>query len=168
MITNHPFSRPSLLLLAASLVVAGSLSSTAAASDLASYPLLPDLPGADVRGEARILIHFQHDTPLVEVDGQLYALDGRALEIGLDDLDHVTLLFVAPPGTGMFVTEDGLWTEEIDPSATSELLAFDVFGSSVKSFVPEELGFELALPGQPAPTVPDVVIRPTRDDPDPR
>jgi hypothetical protein len=163
---THLLTRPSQIL-AALLVATWSLSSPVSASSRTNYPLLPDLPGADIRGEARVVIHLDQDTPLVEVDGQLYALDGRALEVGLDDLDHVTLLFVAPPGAGILVTEDGLWTQEIDPSITSKLLAFDVFGSSVPHSTPEEFGFEIGLPGQPAPTVPDVVIRPTDDDPDP-
>jgi hypothetical protein len=73
----------------------------------------------------------------------------------------VTLLFIVPPGSSMFVFEDGVWTQEIDPSTTSRLLAFDLFEW------PEEYGFALVEPGQPAPTVPDIVIRPTDDDPDP-
>jgi hypothetical protein len=164
--TNHHLTHPSLLLVA-SLAAASILPTPAAASSSTNYPLLPDRPGADIQGEARIVIHLDQDPPLVEVDGQLYALGGRALEIAFDDLDHVTLLFVAPLGSSVFVTEDGLWTQEIDPSITSKLLAFDVFEASGSGLDPVAYGFEVALPGQSAPTIPDVVIRPTDDDPDP-
>jgi hypothetical protein len=155
--TNH-ITHPTLVL--AAWLTASLSTNTAAASFTTSYPLLPDLPGADISGETRIVIHLDQDTPLVELDGQLYALDGRPLEVAFAGLDHITLLFVLPRDTGVFVTGDGLWTQEIDPSATSTSLAFDLFTT-------EELGFEIAFPGQPAPVIPDVVVRPTEDDPDP-
>jgi hypothetical protein len=156
--TKHLITRPALALTA--WLAASLLPNFSAASSATSYPLLPDLPGADIYGEARIVIYLDQDVPLVEVDGQLFALGGRPLELAFDDLESITLLLVVPLKTGVFVTENGIWTHELDPSIT--LVAFDLMvGES------DELALELALPGQPAPTVPDVVIRPTADDPDP-
>lgn len=166
---NSFITRPSLIL-AACLATASIQASPASAASGTIYPLLPDLPGADIYGEARLVIYLDQNEPLVEVDGQLYALGGRPLEVAFDGLDHVTLLFVVPRNAGVFVTEDGVWTQNLDPSSTSRMLAFDLpdmFGSTPPSSETEEFGFEVALPGQPGPTVPDVVIRPTEDDPDP-
>ncbi len=159
--TNHYLTRPFLLFFA-SLVMASVLSGPATASSNLSYPLLPDLPGADIQGEARIVIHLDEVEPLVEDGRQLFALGGRPLEIGFGDLDHITLLIVVPLGARVFVIEDGQVTDEIDPPITSEVVALDVYQKS------GEVGLAIALPGQPAPTVPDVVIRPTDDDPEPR
>jgi hypothetical protein len=156
---NNPFTRHSLTL-AATLVVASLLPDFASASSTTSYPVLPDLPGPDIEGETQIVIYLEDG--LVQVGRLLYTLDGRPLEVSISDLEYLTLLFVVPPGSGVFVTEDGSWTQ-LDPS--SRVIAFDVFDSSVPESLPGELEFEVALPGQPAPTVPDLVIRPV--DPDP-
>jgi hypothetical protein len=167
---NQLVSRPSFFL-ALCLVAASILPSPAAASYPDSYPVLPDLPGADISGQARIVIDLEQGIALVEVEGQLYALDDRPLEVAFDDLERITLLFVVPKDAGVFVTEDGLWTRELEPSRLSTLLAFDLFDAfeagALSPSETEEFGFQIALPGQPAPTIPDVVIRPTEDDPDP-
>jgi hypothetical protein len=156
---NNPFTRPSFVL-AATLVVASLLPNVASASTT-SYPVLPDLPGPDIEGETQIVIYLEEG--LVQIGRLLYALDGRPLEVSISDLEYLTLLFIVPPGSGVFVTEDDMWTE-LEP--TSRVIAFDVFDSSVSHALPGDLEFEVALPGQPAPTLPDLVIRPV--DPDPR
>lgn len=158
--TNHRFIRPSFLL-ALCLAAATILPSPAQASSAINYPLLPDLPGADISGQARIVIYLDQGLALVDVDGQLYAIGDRPLEVAFEGLDSMTLLFVVPPDTGVFVTEDGLWMDELEPSPVSRTLTYDL----VDPLIP--FGFELQVPGQPAPTVPDIVIRPTENDPDP-
>jgi hypothetical protein len=158
--TNHRITRPSFLL-SLCLAAATIFPSPAEASSATKYPLLPDLPGADISGHARIVIYLDQDIPLVEVGGKLYAIGDRPLEVAFEHLGYMTLLFIVPPVTGMFVTDDGLWMDEIEPSSVSRTLTYDL----VDPLIP--LGFELATPGQPAPTVPDVVIRPIENDPDP-
>lgn len=150
---------PLLTLLASALIIP-----TTASASASQYPQLPDLPGADVRGQARVLVYLDQEGSLVEVDGVIYSLGGRPLELAFDDLELITLLFVVPDGAGLFVTEDGVWTADLQPSTSSRMLAYDLFDTVPE---PGEFGFEVALPGQPAPTVPDLVIRPTDDDPDP-
>lgn len=157
--TTHIISRPSLLL---TLCLATTMvPSLAAAATATGYPLLPDLPGADISGQARIAIHLDQGLTLVELDGQLHALGDRPLEVAFDDLDRITLLFIVPQDTGILVTEDGLWIDELEPSAVSTVITFDLVDPLMT------FGFELTLPGQPAPTVPDLVILPTENDPDP-
>ncbi len=158
--TNHRIPRPSFLL-APCLAAATILPIPAEASPATNYPLLPDLPGADISGHAHIVIYLDRDIPLVDVDGQLYAIGDRPLEVAFEHLDYMTLLFIVPPTTSVFVTEDGLWMDELEPSTVSRTLTYDL----VDPLIP--FAFELALPGQPAPTVPDVVIRPIENDPDP-
>jgi hypothetical protein len=158
--TNHRITRPSFLL-ALCLAAATILPSPAEASSATNYPLLPDLPGADISGHARVVIYLDQGIPLVDVDGQLYAIGDRPLEVAFEELDYMTLLFIVPPDTGVFVTVDGLWMDELEPSSVSQTLTYDL----VDPLIP--FGFQLAVPGQPAPTVPDLVIRPTENDPDP-
>jgi hypothetical protein len=150
------------------LAAASLLPNLAAASSTTRYPLLPDLPGADIEGEAQIVIYFVYDDyhqiiPLVQVDGQLFALGGRPLELATSDLDFITLLFVAPRDSTVFVFEDGDLTQQLDPLSGSKFRAFDMVGPSTSGA--EVYDVMVAPIGQPAPTVPDLVIRPT--DPDP-
>jgi hypothetical protein len=159
--TNKYITRPSFLLVALSLVAAMILPSPAAASSATTYPLLPDLPGADISGQARLVIYLDQGIALIDVDGKRYAIGDRPLDVAFEDLDTMTLLVIVPTDTGVFVTEDGLWVDELEPSPVSRTLTYDL----VDPLIP--FGFELAVPGQPAPTVPDVVIRPTENDPDP-
>jgi hypothetical protein len=128
-----------------------------------AYPPLPDLPGADIPVGACIVIYHDH----IEVDGQPYALDGRPIDVPFDDLDRITVYFDAPPDTGVFVFTDGLWTQTLAPSPTGELLEFDVYPSTASRAEPEMFGFEFPVPGQRAPTVPTVVIRPISPNPGP-
>lgn len=152
--THHPITRPSLVL-AAWLVATCLLSNSAAAC-----PLLPDLPGPDIVGMADITIHLNPDTPpIVEADELCYALDRGMLELPIDS----TLLVVVPRGSALLVFVDG-WTQELVPSFTSEFLAADVFVVSV-SLTEADLGIAVVDPGQRAPTVPDLVIRPKHPDP---
>jgi hypothetical protein len=165
--THYLIARPSLAL-AAWLAAASLLPNPAAASSATRYPLLPDLPGADIEGETQIVIHFIYDAyqgyiPLVQVGEQLLALGGRPLELATSDLDLITVLFVAPRDSTVFVFEDGILTQELDPLSGSKFRAFDMVGPS--SSGAEEYDVMVAPIGQPAPTVPDLVIRPT--DPDP-
>ena len=93
-----------------------------------SYPLLPDLPGADIDGDAHVVIDL--DQHVIWVDGRPFALDDRPIDIEFGNLDRITWTFMVPP----------------DAEA----------GEIVVGITP---------PGEPAPTIPVVVIRPT--DPDP-
>ena len=124
-----------------------------------TYPLLPDLPGADISGQTYVVIHLDRDTPLVDVDGQLFVIGDRPLEIEFES--RMTLLIVVPEGAGVFVTEGTAWVDALVPSAVSQTLTFDLVDSSLV------FGFELADPSQQAPTIPDVIIVPTQSDPHP-
>lgn len=129
------------------------------------YPSLPDLPGADIRDQARIIIHLECETPLVEVDGQLYVID-RPLEVAFAEFDQLTFYLVVPARAGVFVTEGGTWTDSLLGSPLVEPLAYELLAEAVEANAHDPLGFEVMMPGQPAPTVPDVVVQPTDDDPD--
>lgn len=155
--------RPSLARAACSIALLGlALGWPSSASAL---PLLPDLPGPDIRDQQHIIIHLDRSEPLVEVDGQLRALGQRPLELAADEIDDITLLFVLPYGAELFISENGEWMDTLDGSAVSNMLAYDLRNrTSGESVV---FGFEVGLPAQPGPTVPMIIVRPTEDDPDP-
>jgi hypothetical protein len=115
------------------------------------------------------VIHLDYDEPLVEVDGQLYALGERPLELGRDELERITLIFIVPTGATLLVTENGEWTTSL-ASSSSAALTFDVpataFEAGMLGSEPISFGFELTFGGQRAPTVPDVVVQPSDGDPD--
>ena len=127
-------------------------------------PLL-DLPGPDIEGEPRIVIHLDQGRTTLDLDGLCYELHGRPLEVGFSGLDLITLLFVLPAGARLFVTEDDLWIDTLESSPWSSVVAFDLDHERLGAL--DDLGFEFVGPGQPAPTLPDIVLKPTEDDPDP-
>jgi hypothetical protein len=127
------------------------------------YPLLPDLPGADISGEAGLVIYLRDGRALIEADG-LYDLGDRPLEVGFDGLTEITLWFVLAEQsaeTTLFVERDGLWTDTLGLRGTELHYVIRPGGASVYSF-------ELADPGQRAPTSPDLVLVPIEDAPEPR
>jgi hypothetical protein len=117
-------------------------------------------------GETRIII-VDLEQGVMQEDGLTSEIENGVIEVPVGDLDLITVLFIVPPNAGVFVTEDGVWTETLVPSETSRLLAFDLIEPRVPASVPEEFGFEIALPGQSAPTLPTVVIVPTDEAPEP-
>lgn len=128
----------------------------------ASYPMLPESAGPDLSGEAGVVVHLQQHRGVVELGDCLYQLD-RPLEIAFEDLDAVALLLELhdefSTSTELFVSTAGtVETHTLDQ-------AFAVF-----SLTPEtsELGFEIAAPGQSAPTVPVVIAKPVDDGPPPK
>ncbi len=151
------------------LTAALALASTAGASTYdpnASYPLLPDLPGADIEGEASIIIHLNQGRAVIELDGQFYDVGDRPLEVDFAGLARLTVFFMlTDAGDGLFVTEDQLWTDTLDTSPRSHAIAFDIDIENDARFPVYE--FEVTTPGQDAPTFPDIVVKPTQDDPDP-
>ena len=129
-------------------------------ADYTYYPLLPDLPGADIRGEAGVVVLLSQDRVLVEVEDQLYELGGRPLEIGFDGPTQVTVLFELPddaPPT-LLITDSSGWTETV----TAHLGTFDYTLSPGDPSV----GVELATPSQAAPTRPDIILAPIEDEPE--
>ena len=119
-----------------------------------NYPPLPATDGdtPDVSGEAGVVLYLQRDRALVEIDGCLYQLD-RPLLIDVDPFDTVTLLVVLlepEDANRVFVSEFGEWTETLEsPGSFSYTLPRG-----------HEVGFEIAGPTQPIPTVPVVIARP--------
>ena len=127
----------------------------------ATYPSLVDLPGPDISGEAGIIIYLTRERAIVERDGCLYDVGDRPLEIAFGGLAAVTLLFELPDhpgGASIYVSEAEVWTEMLEPRG-------DSFAYVLNS--EPSLGFEIASPDQPAPTVPVVVAKPIDDDPEP-
>lgn len=126
----------------------------------ARYPRLPEVEGADVVGEPGVLVHLQHHRGVVELDGCLYELD-RPLEIDHDGLGVVSVLLELHDAGGtfeLFVSSDAA----VETHSLAEPFAVFSLGPSSPS-----LGFELAAPGQSAPTVPVVVAKPVDEDPPP-
>jgi hypothetical protein len=127
----------------------------------ASYPALPDTSGPDLSGEAGVVLYLQDDRAVVELDGCLYLAD-RSLLIDFAGLDFVTLIVELPDhavGAQVYVTNDAGWVETLDVSGST-------FSYAVG---PEHaIGFEIAAPGQSAPTGPVVVSKPSGGNPKPR
>lgn len=126
------------------------------------YPLLPEVEGPDLSGEAGVVVHLQHHRGVVELGDCLYQLD-RPLEIGFGELDTVSLLLeLHDEGSGsseLFVSEgEAFETHTIEGN-------FAVFAMSADD---SEHGFELAAGGQAAPTVPVVIAKPVDDGPPPK
>lgn len=119
----------------------------------ASLPPLPEADGADVSGDAGVVIYLHEDRAAVELDGCFYLVD-RALEIDASGLDFVTLLFELPERSSaqVYVTANGALLETLD--ASGPMLSYVMDGSL-------ELGFEIAAPGSFAPTGPTVITKPS-------
>ena len=124
-----------------------------------TFPRLPEAAGADLSGEPGVLIHLEQHRSVVELDDCLYEVD-RPLVIDFADLELMSLLLElpetasastlflsSPAGVEVHVVEDGIATFSMSPDTS--------------------LGFELAAPGQSAPTVPIIIAKPVDDDPPP-
>jgi hypothetical protein len=138
-----------------------SLSCGAAFDPASAYPSLPDLFGADISGESGLRLYLQPDRGVIEVDECFYVLD-RPLEVDFAGLDNITLMFELHPNrirSRTFVSEDGELLDTIAVAGDKFTYVIDPSAS---------FGFELAEPGQAAPTTPVVIIKPIEDDPEPR
>ena len=127
----------------------------------ASYPMLPTTTGSDVSGEAGVVVYLHVGRAVVELDGCFYVTN-RPLWIDFTGLDFVTLLVELPDhaaGARVHVTEDWKRVETLD-------LSVSTFSYTLSP--DHALGFEIAVPGQSAPTGPVVVSRPTGGNPKPR
>lgn len=126
----------------------------------ASYPPLPDVEGPDVSGEAGVVMVLRDDGAVVELDGCFHLAD-RPLLIDFTGLDFVTLIVELPDhaaGAKVHVTMDDRWVETLDVSGSTFSYAMG----------PEQaIGFEIAAPGQSAPTGPVVVSKPSGGNPKP-
>ena len=125
-----------------------------------SYPGMPTQAGADLDGEAGVLVQLHEDRAVVELEDCFYTLD-RALEVEYGTLDFMVLLLELPEhsaGAKVFVSEDGAWIDTIETSDT--MLSYVLDTSSV-------YGFEIARPGQERPTQPPLEIKPVSENPAP-
>lgn len=165
MTTHHakPIPLASTLCSLAFAALALLASPPAAACDLeVSHPPLPDLIGPDIEGLRLLVVYLADERAIVEIDDQCFDLDGRPLEISLT-WSWLTLLFMVPEDTGLFVTSESEDGEVLEASPQSRTIAFDLTANA-----PETM-FELLYTGPlPAPTRPPVVVKPTEDDPDPK
>lgn len=127
-----------------------------------SYPVLSYSEVPSINGEEGVFIYLLDDRALVEHDDAcLYEVDETVLEIDFGNLEEVTLVFELPDyaaGATVHVTQKGVLIESLrlEGGSFTYILAED-----------SELGFEISIPGMPAPTVPVVVTKPTTDDPEP-
>lgn len=126
----------------------------------ADYPSLPPSRGADLSAEDVFVIYLQSWRGVVDLHGCLYQLD-RPLNVVLSGVEDMELRFEVVESTG----EDTVYVSE-------DATVVDVLGLNSSEFdytiePHRTLGFELAVPGQSAPTTPVVVIKPVEDDPDP-
>jgi hypothetical protein len=126
------------------------------------YPALSLTGDATVDGQAGVFFYLLDDRALVErIDGCFYEVDVPVLEIDFDDLDQVTLVLELPEypaGAQVYVTDRGDLIEKVNLRGSSFTYVL-TYGA--------ELGFEIAMPGMPAPTVPVLVTKPTTDGPEP-
>lgn len=127
----------------------------------APYPPLPASWGLDMYARDGVVLFLQTHRGVVQLDGCLYELD-RPLELDAYGLDHVSLLIELPDhsaGAQVYVTtEDGVLLEVLDINAG----AFEYLLTEGLS-----LGFGVATPGEPLPTIPVVITKPIDDDPEP-
>ncbi|EDM80577.1 hypothetical protein PPSIR1_36829 [Plesiocystis pacifica SIR-1] len=138
-----------------------------------TYPLLPDLPGADVEGEAGVVVHLLPGRAVIEQAGGFYELGGRPLELAFGDLSMVRVVIELPGYPLADGSEASVFVTEGDPTvgyAWLETLTSGG-GSVTRDLVPEDLelsyGFEIGAPEAAGPTVPDLVIKPVPDKPEP-
>lgn len=126
----------------------------------ADFPPLPALDGADFSDEPGIVLHLEQHRGVVDLDGCLYEVD-RPLAVAFADLEQV-MFVIELHGTGesaeLFVT---------DEAGGVELYSVDGPLFTVPMGADTSMSFEVATPGQSAPTVPVVVAKPIEEDPPP-
>lgn len=114
--------------------------------------------------EPVLAIDLDEDPVVLDFDGARHQLENDH-SVVLDLPQHEALHVVVDlpeDAVGLFVTIDGAWVDTIAAAGGFMPLDFEVLPTS------GELGFEIAMPGQRAPTLPDVVVVTKDDDPDPR
>jgi hypothetical protein len=127
---------------------------------------LPHYPDAlEALPDPVLSIDLDEDTVVLTLDGIRYEVNHRhvvALDLPRSDTLHV-VVDLPDDAVGLFVTIDGVWIDNIVGKEGGDVpLDFELLPPN------GELGFEIAMPGQRAPTLPDVVIVANDDDPDPR
>ena len=127
-----------------------------------TYPALSRTGSATLSGDAGLFLYLLDEHALIETSGGcLHDVGTTTLVIEFGEYEQTTLVFELPEhqdGARVYVSEDGAWVETLELGGDSFAWVVNP-GSSV--------GFEIAAPGQPAPTVPVVVIKPTSDGPEP-
>ena len=127
----------------------------------AAYPPLAESWAGDMYLRYSIVLFLQSHRAVVELDGCLYEID-QPLEVNAYGPSNVSLLIELPDYSAdaqvYVTTEDGVLLEILDTNA-------DTFEYVLPRGL--SLGFAVANPGEPLPTIPVVVTKPIDDDPEP-